>query len=957
MSALFEKFVALKKQVGGNREAVAFEHTFGQPVEEALNITPTPRHILRILSEIEYGIRLSEELGGKHDALLEQALELLCGAMAADGTLTKAVCAEAEKLLAPMGPDAKSYSLILAGHAHIDMNWQWGWHETVAATVATFKTMLNIMEEYPQFHFSQSQTSVYQIIDEYAPELHDAIKARIDEGRWEVTSSAWVETDKNMPGTESLLRHIQYSKQYLGEKWGIPADRLEVDFSPDTFGHSANLPEIDTYGGVKYYYHCRALKENYVLYRWRAPSGKELLMYCEQQWYNSGITPRMAMPIFDISRRSGGLKTGLVVYGVGDHGGGPTRRDVEMALEMQSWPIFPAIKFGTFREFFKQAEALWDKLPVLEHELNFIFPGCYTTQSRIKMGNRRSEAALSEAETALAFAHARLGADARTDAVCQAWQKVLFTHFHDILTGSCVQDSREYAMGLYQQALATANTETGLALNKLSAAIDTSAIPTQKDPMSQAEGAGVGYNVENFSGRAMDERGGGLVRIWNVFNNTCAARTQPVEITVWDWTGDMRYIKVFNARGQELPFQLVDRERQKYWDHKYFRILVQVEVPAFSWVTVALGQKAIDGYPVFFQNGEDWNNTDENSRIPSGDKNYVLDNGLIRCEFDYGTGRLISLKDAAGTEQLAAPAGVELITTNANNSSAWHIGTHLGTAPLTDITNIRWTARGALRQAFALDGRFGASRITVEYLLEAGVPFVKAKLRADWCEVGGEKVPVLAYRLPLAHSADSFGYAVPGGVISRNSQHQDRPGHGFITAETAGVSHVGIAADCKYGFRGYNQDGRATLISTLINTATSPDPYPERGIHDITLSIGMFSADPVTRLQQAQALERTLTPVSATSHTGILPADGTALAVSAPGATVSAVYGQNGSLYVRLYSVTGSESPVTLCPGVPVKAASLVDLYGAELAALAPVGDKVTAAVPAYGIVTVKMEV
>ncbi len=956
MSALFERFIALKKQVGGNREALGFEHTFGQPVEEAMRITPTPPHMLRILSEVEYAIRLSEELGGKHDAVIGAALAQLEEAMAADGTLTKAVCAGAEAALMPMAADAKSYKLILAGHAHIDMNWQWGFHETVAATVATFTTMLNIMEECPQFCFSQSQTSVYEIIDKYAPELHDRIKARIDEGRWEVTSSAWVETDKNMPNTESLLRHIRYSKEYLGKNWGVPADKLEVDFSPDTFGHSANLPEIDTYGGVKYYYHCRALKENNALYRWRAPSGREVLVYCEQQWYNSGITPRIAMPVFDISRRSGGLKTGLVVYGVGDHGGGPTRRDVEKAIEMMGWPIFPEIKFGTFREFFLEAEAVRGNVPLVDHELNFVFPGCYTTQSRIKKGNRRSEGALCEAENALAMAAAHLKADPRTDAVREAWQKVLFTHFHDILTGSCVQESREHAMGMYQEAIATANTEIGLALGKLAAAVDTSAIATQPDPMSQAEGAGVGYNVEYFAGRAADERGGGLTRIWTVFNDTYARKAGPVEITVWDWTGDMRYIRVFDAAGNELPFQLLDRERQRYWDHKYFRILVQLDVPALSYATVALGQKPIDSYPVHIQTGEDWNNPDEGSRVPPGDKNYVLDNGVIRCEIDYSTGRIVSLKDAAGTEQLAAPAGPELIDTNANNSSAWHIGTHLAVTPITGITNIRWGAKGQLRQSVLLDACIRGSRISVEYLLDAGASHVQAKLHVDWCEVGGDKVPVLVYRLPLAADTGRFGYDIPGGVITRNSQHQDRPGQSFIVAETDGAQYMGIAADCKYGFRGYSQDGHATLISTLINTAVSPDPYPERGVQDVTLSIGLFSADPALRLRQAHGLMHALTPVSTGSHAGSLPGAGTLLAVEAPGAMVSAVYAEAGSLFVRLYSVADGESTVTLNPGCPVKSACLVDLYGAKTGEAATDGSTVTAAIPARSVITVKME-
>lgn len=127
--------------------------------------------------------------------------------------------------------------------------------------------------------FSQSQASVYKIVEEYKSDTMAQIRECIREGCWEVTASQWVETDKNMLFTESLLRHIEYTRNYLSEVWGVDADSLQIDFLPDTFGHSAFIPEIDHFGGVKYMYHCRALDGDQSLYRWRAPSGRELLVF------------------------------------------------------------------------------------------------------------------------------------------------------------------------------------------------------------------------------------------------------------------------------------------------------------------------------------------------------------------------------------------------------------------------------------------------------------------------------------------------------------------------------------------------------------------------------------------------------------------------------------------------------------------------------------------------------
>lgn len=947
MNSLYEKYRSLKTRIGGNREQFGYEETFGKPTEESQHITTPARYLVRIISETEFAIRLSESLNGKYDDIINSELDFLSSAMEEEGCLTKSVCAKAEEMLMVMSKDAKEYKLILAGHAHIDMNWMWSWPETVASTVATFTTMLNIMDEYPQFCFSQSQTSVYKIIDDYAPELHDRIKQRIDEGRWEVTSSAWVETDKNMPNTESLLRHIGYSKKYLKEKWGIDEDKLEIDFSPDTFGHSANIPEIDSYGGVKYYYHCRALNGDQALYRWKGQSGKELLCYREQFWYNSAITPKPVMGLIDACRRSGGLKTGIAVYGVGDHGGGPTRRDVERGMEMQEWPVFPTIKFGTFREFFKEAESVRDNLPVVDHELNFIFTGCYTTQSRIKLGNRRTEAALSEAETVNTLANIYAGAPLHNDAFESAWQKVLFTHFHDILTGSCVQDTREHAMGLFQDALATANTETTLGLSKLSSEIDTSGIKTEIDKASQAEGAGAGYHISEFAGRAADERGSGLTRLWNVFNNTPADKKEPVEITVWDWTGDMRSISVTDSQGNPVEFQMIDGGLQHYWDHKYFRFLAYVTIPKFSYKTIVLTQGELGDYPVYFQG---------QIRADGSDSNYVLENDNIRAEFDYTTGQMISLFNKVdGKELLSAPASPVLIDTQRRNSDAWHIGSWLSKYPLKDATNIHWTSGGSLRKSFEYEAKFRQSKVTVEYSLDKNATAVKARIKADWSESAGEKVPVLVYEVPTACKCNEFRYNIPAGSIVREAAEADRPGLSYIAVNTEDAFQPAIVSDCKYGFRGYTTEDNAVMVTTLLNSPSYPDPYPERGVHDITLSIGILPKDAVKAELASLSMNRPLTPFSATSHTGKLPADYSLISVDSDVAVVSAVFGDKGRSSVRVYSDSASDGPVTIDFMRPVDLADLVLLNGDKICDARTDGTKVSFILKANTICTVSV--
>ena len=927
MSSLSARFAALKKAVGGNREKTGFEFTFGMPREMFEHITPPNRTITRIISELEFSLKLSAANGGKYDGEIAAALDLLSDEMKNNGVITYKAADEAEKLLMPLSEEAKSYKLILCGHAHIDMNWMWSWQETVAAALAPFRTVLNLMEQYPEFCFSQSQTSVYKIVDDYDPEMAREIKKRIKEGRWECTSTAWVETDKNMPSTSSLLDHIKYTRDYLQKNWDIDPKDLEVDFSPDTFGHSAQIPEIDTFGSVKYYYHCRGGNNPYALYRYRAKSGAELLMYREQYWYNSAITPHIGVGIVDISKKCAGFKTGLIVYGVGDHGGGPTRRDVETAYELMKWPVYPTVRFGTFREFFKEAESVRDQLPVIDKELNFIFDGCYTTQSRIKRGNRGAENALYDARFYTSASTALTGKKHRyiKDNLASATQDTLFTHFHDILTGSCVQDSREHAMGLYQNVLAITNTVTQNSLREISDAVDTSMINVDEDPenvkYSQSEGAGVGFGIEHYQGVPNPERGVGRTRIFNIFNDTSLDRTEPVELTVWDWTGDMRQIAVEDWSGKPVEFAMVDGSLQHYWDHKYFRVLVYASVPAYGYTTVVLREKEVDSYPFYL--GAD-NNT-------LGFVNsYVLENEHIKAVFDVHTAALTSLVDKASGSEMIKPGefcGLVQLDTE-NNGDAWQIHSIIGAHPVTELTRIHYIGHGSLVRGIHFEAKVLGSTVSADVTLSKGSKALQYALTVDWKETKGEYIPDLVYRLPYAYDSNAVICDIPGGATERAPENHDIPCSQFAAVKPSNESKraVGLAVDSKYGYRFFE----GALTSTLIHTAGGPDPYPERAVHNIKVWVTVGSSCPKALEDAATALNHPLRFVPTDSHKGKLKPSGSFLTFANTAESTAVINSvepaDDGSLIVRAIEYCGDKTDVKLTfPSAP-KSAEIVNL-------------------------------
>ncbi len=714
----------------------------------------------RILSQLEYAHELSKLADNQYDDLVNQSIDFLVHSSQQDGAITQATAARAEEMLKALSPHAKQHKLLCAGHAHIDMNWMWRWDETVTVTLDTFRTMLALMRDYPEFKFSQSQASVYQIVETYAPDMLPEIKQRIREGRWEVTASTWVEADKNLPNGESHARHLLLTRRYLSQLLDLNPQDFSLDFEPDTFGHSANVPEILTSAGVKYYYHCRGDK-NPSLYRWLAPSGKSIVTYLEPFWYLGYVDPSLALFVPSFCRQFG-LHTALRVYGVGDHGGGPTRRDIQRILDMDTWPVFPSVRFGTFGEYFAEVEKIAANLPEVKGELNFVFTGCYSSQSRIKQANRLAEAALDASERFSAFAAAS-GAAYPHPAFTKAWRNTLFNQFHDIIPGSGVIDTREYALGLFQESLALASSQKRRAYQAILPAeqIDHS----EQSSSAISDGAGVGFGVEQFRVSQVSH-GSGLQRLFHVFNPSPWPRRQVVEVTVWDWDGALKRLAFQDAAGQPARHQLLDQGFHEYWGHRYLRALVEVAAPACGYTSLALNESdaRLDSlvYP-----------GDPRTETP---QIFILENEHIRARFDPRSFALVSLIDKASQEELVSPtrpARFRLVQEDDQaGMTAWIVGRYMKIHDLVEnVRLLKYDSGGPLQQSLTYETTWGAeaaSRLNVSITLDAGSSRLEYTVECDWHAVGkqGQGVPQLNFYLPLILPARLTAMTSPLGPFS-----------------------------------------------------------------------------------------------------------------------------------------------------------------------------------------------
>lgn len=797
-------------------------------------------HATRILCELNYAASLSNALHDKqHCKVVSNVIDMLSNAVAEEGLITKAAAQQAEEMLLPLKEDAKKYRVHCIAHAHIDMNWMWGFQETVSVTVDTFRTVLDLMKEYPHLTFGQSQASTYEIIEQYAPAMLPEIRERIREGRWDVTASTWVETDKNMPSGESLARHILYTRRYLSKLLEIPADSMTLDFEPDTFGHNISVPEICAAGGVKYYYHCRGNGDSENAYIWRGRGGSELLVYREAHWYNAQIDPDMLWDT-PLQCEKQGINCLLNVYGVGDHGGGPTRRDVERLTEMASWPIMPTILFSTYTKFFKELETFRDVLPVKSGEMNFLFDGCYTSQAKIKMANRIAQTRMYESEALKAEA-VLAGEENFPDAFRKAWCDILFNQFHDILPGSGVVDTREYAMGRFQDAMAVIDTNANLAMRGIAKHIDTKTVSLADDPHSVSDGGGVGFSVgyDKHYGLPCMERGMGKTRLLHFFNTTQYDYEGVVSFSIFDWDYDVSRAVFTAANGDEVPYTLL-KEDVMYWGHHYKTFAALVRVPAFGYASYTLTQRAAEADripPLVYQRTDSYTDDD-----------IVLENSHLRAVFERRTMCLTSLIDKASKKELiSAPAAFfRLITEDSSRGmTSWRVGNYMRIESINETQNIFVTEEHlcGVRKWIKFNCVFGQrSHLEVVLSLDEGSNLIQLDVKVDFHEVGNAKlgIPQLNFALPIGYRSSLCRFDVPFGTIDRKQLDYDVPASSFaVPLAEDGTPSLMLISDCKYGFR-YARD---TVALSLIRASYDPDPYPEYGIHHIRIGVGVCHSD------------------------------------------------------------------------------------------------------------------
>ncbi len=331
----------------------------------------------------------------------------------------------------------------LIANAHLDPIWLWNWQAGVDEALATFRSAVDRCHEYPEFRYTRGEAWLYEWVEDLDPGLFHEVRALVEAGRWSIAGGQWIQPDANLPTAAGWRKQIELGQRYFMDKFGISP---KVGYNVDTFGHPATLPDLLNEFGYRGYVFHRP-NENQVslpaqTFRWQGCGGSEVIGYRIAPCYVTRSDDLHGQIDLSVKAADPAFGHTMMFYGLGNHGGGPTKATIEWLLEHRHALPDIELRFSTVDHFFAEAELRREAMPVVDYELQKTFPGCYSVMHDVKQIQHRGERMLEQAEElANAFPTGQVDKDVSITRINQAWKDLAFTQFHDILAGTSIPSS------------------------------------------------------------------------------------------------------------------------------------------------------------------------------------------------------------------------------------------------------------------------------------------------------------------------------------------------------------------------------------------------------------------------------------------------------------------------------------------------------------------------------------
>lgn len=753
----------------------------------------------------------------------------------------------------------------MIGNAHLDPVWLWDWREGFQENQATLLSALNRLDEFDDFIFTCSSAQFYEWIEENNPELFSRIQKYVEEGRWIIVGGWWVQPDCNIPNGEAFARQSLISQTYFREHFGRTA---KTGYCVDSFGHNAMLPQILKKSGMENYVFQRpSIRENpeipAALFRWEAPDGSAVNTYRLQESYCVWENIEETLNNYP-NRFPEGINDMMLFYGVGNHGGGPTIKNIELVQKLRDIRTDMDIRFSDPDTFFEKIKDC--ALPVVKGELQHHAAGCYAAESMVKQMNRRAENALLSAEKLTVMAE-KLGVGRDPADLTQAWKQLLFNQFHDTLAGSGMERAYYDARNQLGEVVSAADRSETRAVRAIAYNIGI--------PLEDTTQPIVVFNPHSWAVKAPVEVENGMFG-----NSVCS-----------------EYVEIADYTGKVVPFQRIDAACKV--DGRR-RISFLAEVPAL-------------GYATYYMKAA------EDETVQPLPDEPILENEYLRVEFDPNTGGIASILDKrTGRQVLSAPVRALVFDddTDTWGHSLVRIDRKCGEFAL---QRVKIMDKGAMRTCIKITSVYGTSTLTQLYSLYAGDDKILVDVTVNW----QEHRKALKLEFPVAAPNAQAACEIPFGHLEKKMDGREEPMQQWADISGDGVG-LSVLNDSKYSVDFHENTIGFTALRSPVYAHHDPYQlsedeeysYIDQGIQHFRYALlphgGCWRKAKV--MQAAALLNQPLITTFETFHEGTLPQRGGAMTVSRENIQMTALKKayRGDAAIVRLIETFGEETEASV---------------------------------------------
>ncbi len=652
--------------------------------------------------------------------------------------------------------------LHLICNAHLDPVWQWRWEEGAAEAVNTFGIAARLLREFPEFLFNHNESILYRWVQDLDPPLFAEIQKLVQEGRWCISGGWDLQPDVNMPGTEALIRHIAEGRRYFREFFDA-APRVAYNF--DSFGHSGGLPQLLARAGYSMYVHMRPEQKNLDipsdLYRWQGTDGTEIAGYrIPFPAYNTfpGTAVDRINQAMDIALR---LKRDTPVFwGLGDHGGGATKADLEQIRDLMRRETRVEIIHSSPERYYQAIKHCIPSAPLVRGDLQRVFTGCYTSMARLKRRMQRNLGEVLQTEGARTASWWLCGQEYPEWQLRDAWRDHLFNDFHDILPGSSIEPAELDALDLYGRSSET------LRRLRLGAVSGFTRGPAQP------------INIP-----------------LTILNVNPGGSTLPVEVEYMiDHLPKLEgawHARLFTLDGVEVPAQEETAEMLLIADQWRRKLCFSTSLPHVGATHLRV-------------------------EMHEGPRTQLPGKPAVHHSIHPVTGRVRSIQTGDGRELLAGELFRALVVHDDADSwgmERWNYHDVMGEfSPVSgSLTTIE---SGRVRTIQEAVFEYGKSRITTRTISYTTTPFLEFRFRILW----NEERMRLKLALPTCINASSVFCEVPGGAIHRPADGEEHS-HGRWMILTGDVENkpaaLAIVNNGQHGFDCRDGEVRLSVLRSV----------------------------------------------------------------------------------------------------------------------------------------------